>query len=368
MAKRILFLTPEFPPSPGGIGNHGYNLINSLSKMGYDVRVLTGLGNSSAAEAKKIQDDCKFSITYVKEQALFPVQSRRILKAFYIMFRFKPEVVLCSGRFSFWIGRLLMLFYKSPQFICIIHGNVSSKERYRFITRASLKGFKTLVSVSAFTQSFIQPKYRHQTHVVIPNAIDMEDLLPYKLLQKKKLKGNPALLTVGNVTLRKGQQNVIKALPEILKLYPEAHYHCVGLDSRTVENSQLAKELKVDKHVTFHGKLSKPELMAAYNGCDVFLMMSETQPNGDFEGFGIAILEANFFGKPAIGSAGCGIEDAIDHGKTGYKVANNNPTEITEAVKGILSDYKAMSNEAVKWATKHNWDEVAERYIKLFNR
>lgn len=366
MAKRILFLTPEFPPSPGGIGNHGYNLINSLSKMGYDVRVLTGLGNSSAAEAKKIQDDCKFSITYVKEQALFPVQSRRILKAFYIMFRFKPEVVLCSGRFSFWIGRLLMLFYKSPQFICIIHGNVSSKERYRFITRASLKGFKTLVSVSAFTQSFIQPKYRHQTHVVIPNAIDMEDLLPYKLLQKKKLKGNPALLTVGNVTLRKGQQNVIKALPEILKRYPEAHYYCVGLGTRAVENSQLAKELKVDKHVTFYGHLTKDELMATYNGCDVFLMMSETQPNGDFEGFGIAILEANFFGKPAIGSAGCGIEDAIDEGVTGYKVSYNQPTEITNALKNILDNYALMSKASESWAAKHNTVDIAERYSQLF--
>ena len=39
----------------------------------------------------------------------------------------------------------------------------------------------------------------------------------------------PQLITVGNLTQRKGQHNMINALPELLKKYPDLHYHCVGI-------------------------------------------------------------------------------------------------------------------------------------------
>ncbi|MSQ79135.1 MAG: glycosyltransferase family 1 protein [Flavobacteriaceae bacterium] len=367
---KILFVCSEFPPSPGGIGNHGFNFINTLKSKSYLVKVLTDLTHANQDEATRFSEKSGLKIRYVARAGMLPIQIRRIWAALYLAFSFRPQIIICSGRFSLWIGWLLHFLFRRTQFIAIVHGNeaVFAKHSDRIFTRPALRSFNTIVSVSSFTQSLILPKFKHQTYLVIPNAIDTADLLTYKLTEPKKLEGNPALLTVGNMTLRKGQQNVIKALPELLKSFPDIQYHCVGLKTRAAENMILAKELGVEQHITFHGKLSMDELMAAYKGCDLFVMLSETQPDGDLEGFGIAILEANFFGKPAIGSAGCGIEDAIDHGKTGYKVAYNNPTEITEAVKGILSDYKAMSNEAVKWATKHNWDEVAERYIKLFNR
>ena len=41
------------------------------------------------------------------------------------------------------------------------------------------------------------------------------------------LQGSPILLTVGGVTPRKGQHRVIRALPEIIRSYPQACYHIV---------------------------------------------------------------------------------------------------------------------------------------------
>mgnify|MGYP003346336418 CR=1 FL=1 len=63
------------------------------------------------------------------------------------------------------------------------------------------------------------------------------------------------------------------------------------------------------------------------------MMLSERQPDGDIEGFGIAILEANYYGLPAIGASDCGIEDAIDEGNTGHKVPYHDAEKITTALK-----------------------------------
>ena len=39
--SKILIISSEFPPGPGGIGNHAYNLANELSKRGNFVIVNT---------------------------------------------------------------------------------------------------------------------------------------------------------------------------------------------------------------------------------------------------------------------------------------------------------------------------------------
>ncbi|MCB9276509.1 MAG: hypothetical protein H6564_20920 [Lewinellaceae bacterium] len=45
---------------------------------------------------------------------------------------------------------------------------------------------------------------------------------------------------MGNVTRRKGQQNVIRALLTILERYPGAHYHIVGLPTQQPAFEALA--------------------------------------------------------------------------------------------------------------------------------
>jgi phosphatidylinositol alpha-1,6-mannosyltransferase len=94
-------------------------------------------------------------------------------------------------------------------------------------------------------------------------------------------------------------------------------------------------------------------------------MLSETQPDGDTEGFGIAILEANYFGKPAIGAKGCGIDDAIKDGFNGRLVDGGKPEEVAEALKDIMENYTAYSARAKKWALRHDWKILIDQFISV---
>jgi len=199
----------------------------------------------------------------------------------------------------------------------------------------------------------------------IPNGIEMDKF--EKEIVDSDLKGHPKLVTVGAISERKGQHNVIEKLPDLIKIYPAIHYHMIGIPSEKEKLLQLAKDLKVEPHITFHGVLSRGKLLAALSECDIFVMLSEQTNTGDVEGFGIALIEANFMGLPTIGSKSCGIEDAIDNYKSGILINHNNAAEFKLALHEIEKQKDFYKKESKEWAFKHVWNIMVKRYIALLN-
>ena len=196
---------------------------------------------------------------------------------------------------------------------------------------------------------------------VVPNGFEIQ--LPVIVATKND--PVPVLITVGNVTQRKGQQNIINALPLLLKKYPDLKYHIVGIPTDRDRLEKLALNLGVEEAVVFFGKVSEKEKIELLQQADVFVMLSETTKSGDAEGFGIAILEANAIGIPAIGSLGCGIEDAIDNGVSGKLINPKDPNEFADALEEILNNYETYSQNAITWSQDFKWDKVIKLYLDI---
>jgi phosphatidylinositol alpha-1,6-mannosyltransferase len=97
-------------------------------------------------------------------------------------------------------------------------------------------------------------------------------------------------------------------------------------------------------------------------------MLSNNTSYGDVEGFGIAVLEANALGKPAIGSNNNGIKDAIDDYKTGRLVDAKNAVDITDALQDIVSNYANYSTHAKQWALQHDWKTLIKKYVDVIEQ
>ena len=78
--KRILVLSSEFPPLPGGIGNHAYFLSKYLKKNGFEVTVVS----DHRSEIEDIEFDAlqQFNIFRIKRNKW--TYFNRIKKAFYL--------------------------------------------------------------------------------------------------------------------------------------------------------------------------------------------------------------------------------------------------------------------------------------------
>lgn len=356
----ILLLTSEFPPQPGGIGNHAFHLSKGLEEQGYSVTVICDTRSKTGKEEEDFDTVADFKTVRIpRKSLLIGTYLKRIQTAF--KYARKNDMIIASGKFSLWLAAFLSLLFQK-KYIAVIHGSEVqlSNSLLKWITNISLKKFDRVIAVSHYTKSFVS-ELNLKSIQVIPNGFSLK----HTFSASKEKEPVPALVTVGNVTQRKGQHNVIKALPTLLEHYPDLQYHIVGIPTEKEKLQQLALDLKVEKAVVFHGRVTESEKIEILKKTDIFIMLSETTQKGNAEGFGIAILEANSLGIPAIGAKGCGIEDAIKGGYSGRLIENNEPKQCKESLQDILNNYEAYSEGAKKWSQNFTWDKIIQSYLTI---
>lgn len=364
MSSHYLIITSEFPPGPGGIGKHAYSMAKGLLHNDVKVSVVCNMDYASEDEINSFLNEHKEINIHRIERSGYSTYSNRIKTIINLYKKNRFDKVILTGQFSLWMGILLKRLFSNVRTTLIIHGselNIGGNIKQALTKKAILNGDKVF-AVSNYTRTLLQQKIARLDIKVLPNGLNIEDwnaegIAPFAW------KGNPKLLTVGSVTQRKGQHNVINALQEIRKIYPDVHYHIVGKDAdSTLINA--VQQLGLESHASFHGKLSDTDLKRAYKSADIFCMLSETDSRGDVEGFGIAVLEANINSMPAIGSKGTGIEDAIDNGKTGLLVDAHNTIEVAQAIDTVLKkDKETVAQQCKQWALQHDWNQLAKRLI-----
>jgi len=361
--KKILFLTSELPPQPGGIGNHAHQLARYLSNH-YKVTVIADQRSEEGKEEHDFDQQQDFKVVRVKRRATLVWT---YLKRFFIARKLikTNNVLLVSGKFPLWVGGLLSLVSNKP-IVGIIHGSEVqlSNSIAKKLSNWALSRLDHVIAVSNFTLNLVDTLKLKSTSV-IPNGFHKMSFEPKQIEEKNN--EVLQLITVGNLTQRKGQHNVIKALPLLLKAYPNLIYHCVGIPTKRNQLMELAKSLNVADQVQFHGQLSEDKKLSLLQQSDIFMMLSEQTSTGDVEGFGIAILEANALGLPAIGSLNCGIEDAIKTKESGLLVDPHDTRQIVSAVQDIITNRNQYSQQAKAWSTHFTWDKIGAKYLEVLD-
>jgi len=146
------------------------------------------------------------------------------------------------------------------------------------------------------------------------------------------------LLTVGRLTERKGQDNVLRALPEIIKERPDIHYVMAGNGLDEARLKGIIMELGLQNNASIVTDATNEEIAYLYKHCQLFIMPNRELASGDTEGFGIVFLEAGWWGKPVIGGRDGGVPDAVEDGVTGLLVDGNDREQLTNAILRLLGD------------------------------
>lgn len=365
--KHILIISSEFPPNVGGIGNHAFHIARYLSKENYTVSVVADVIDVTPADLEAFKKNISFNFYPVKRYGFVPyTYALRILKA--VAHAQKTDVIICSGKFSLWLIRIIKRFYPGKKCVAVVHGTELQlpQQKAKELTEKSLKLFDIIIAVSHFTKNLLPDSIKNHSKVfVIPNGIDVDEFEQYH--QSKTIQQNDALqlITIGSQSERKGQENVIRAMPEILHFFSKAHYHVVGKPVIQQHLTSIVNKLGIEKKISFCGAVSREKLLQLLQEAHIKLMLSNNANDGDVEGFGIAVLEANALGVPAIGSKDSGLADAIANYRTGILVNPKNTEEVTNAVKEIVRNYNAYSENARQWAQEHDWNILIKEYIRL---
>jgi glycosyltransferase involved in cell wall biosynthesis len=171
---------------------------------------------------------------------------------------------------------------------------------------------------------------------------------------KYKLENKRIILTVSRKNPSKRYDLLVKVMEKISQEFENSHLVMIGPDD---------DKIPIDsKHVSYLGKLSQEDLVNAYDACEVFAMMSES------ESFGMVFCEAWARKKPVIGNLYCGaVSSLITEGKDGFLCGNE--AEIAEKIGILLKDPKLArefgENGLKKVIENHTWDIITEKVMQL---
>jgi len=266
----------------------------------------------------------------------------RAATAFRTFRKVKPDVVIATGLRAVWLCGLLLPISRKP-WIAIGHGReFGVRGLERTVTRHAYSRSNAVVCVSRYTwKAMCEAGIAPRTGRVIPNGGDAStftSLPETETAAFRRSLGFPdarILLTVGHVSERKGQDIVIRALAQ-LRDAGDVHYLMAGLPTKKREFGALARELGVAERVHFLGRVDTAHLVRLMNACDVFVMTSRHDSGGDFEGYGIAVVEASLCGRPAVVTKNSGLAEAIEDGMSGTAVPENDADATAAAIQNLL--------------------------------
>ncbi|MDA9981897.1 glycosyltransferase family 4 protein [Gammaproteobacteria bacterium] len=207
---------------------------------------------------------------------------------------------------------------------------------------------------------------------VIPNGVDVDLFFPTpKQGGLKSLHG----LKRGQVVLFRGKMNsyyrldqVLTAIPMVLKAFPETQFLMVGDGKNLGDLKALSQSLGIEGSVFFSGMVPLAELPTYINLADICLY---PLPNVT----ALAVLEYAACSKPVIIPKGGTEKIGISHElvrKNAVLLVDDSPKGFAQGIKRLLGNPelgKQMGESAMKIAvTQYRWKSLTERYEKVLTQ
>lgn len=334
--KPVYLVTLEYPPQIGGVASYYGELVKHLP-----------IGSVTV-------------ITNDRNQLLHPWW-----KTWFVLRQHFKK----NGRRPILVGQVLPLgtvvwlfskLYRVP-YIVFVHGMdvtfPQTSVRKRWLLKRILGSAKFIIANSQFTARLIK---NNRVEVITPGPL----ITPHLTAEPVADLPVKFVLSVGRLVERKGFDQVIASVEK----FPDLQYVIAGQGSDQARLQQLITEKHLTDRVQIMSGLNNGQIATLYSQCEFLAMPARQLPNGDVEGFGIVVLEANLFGKPAIGGRTGGMTESIQDQVTGLVVDPTDSAALVHAMTKLVSDQmycKQLGEQAKHWAEQQLWTDKAMQLSQL---
>ena len=146
------------------------------------------------------------------------------------------------------------------------------------------------------------------------------------------------IVQAGRLIEKKGLPVTLRAFAVFLGKYPNATLTIAGEGPLRDQLQKLARELKIERSVSFTGFISQEQLRDIYYRSHIFLHPSQTGRDANQEGIPNSILEAMATGLPVFATKHGGIPEAIENGASGVLVPERDHEALTRALLNAAQD------------------------------
>ncbi len=378
---KVMIYTHNYIPMCGGIGNYIDNLANDITMKGVDTIVLATKYSTDSTLFDKKQIYQIIRTFNIENNAWRNIFLGFLYLVYYIvkfrplyLFSADPEGQLVCSMVSIFFPVRILLHLGGPEIVFYSEDwknekSVSKKIRgvlkyflYKNILSRSIKIFvvskfvKSKLAFFGVQQSKIAVSYPdiNNKFLLKPDEKSIERIKERLGLVDKKV-----ILSVARIHEAKGQDIVIKCLPDVIKSIRNVCYLIIGEGYYENKLRHLIKKIGVENNVIMLGHISTECIIPYYDICDVFVMLSIKIKNVE-EGSGTVFFEAAARGKASIGSRVGGIPEMVIDRETGLIVDPENKSEIARSIVQLLKNDE-LARKYSSNAQKRYFDMTTEK-------
>lgn len=366
--RKTLIITLEYPPQIGGIASYVYNLCAHLPANDFVLYAVPSKGDKEfdAVNGWKVLRRTPYWPFIWPHWLRLYFQVKKIIKEEKIQ-QIHVHHVLPVG----YVAYLLKKFNKIP-YIIFLHGTdieMAMQKKMKKFVRICLSAQNIVVN-SQFLKHKLESKIEKLPAIKIvypcPGEIfntPYDQALLDSLRAKLALKGKKVIITVARMAEGKGYPHLTRIISQLLNKIPNLVWLVVGDGPKKLAIIEQVQKNNLQNIVRFLGNVPYSELPKYYQLADLFVLLTHKDENSE-EGWGTVFLEAGASGLPAIAGRAGGVEEAVEHGKTGLIVDVYQDAMVEAAIIKLLTDDVTRQQMATavkeRTASLFNWGKQAQ--------
>lgn len=349
---RLLLVTNDYPPKPGGIQQYLGNLVAAYP----DEVMVIGPAHPGAPSKPGVVRHTRMrymvpnraTVAWIAEEAR----------------AFGPEAIVFGAPHPLpWMAADLKAVFDVP-IGAICHGAEvtipAAVPGMRSLLRATLRRVDVIFAVSRYTTKKVQRLVRRDVHT-LGGGVDVDVFTPAEDREPARL---PVVGCVSRFVPRKGQHRLIEAAAELRRTGTPVQLLFVGR-GRT-EDALRRRAAAAGVAARFEVDVPWSRLPELYREMDMFCVPCRSRWAGlEVEGLGLVFLEAAAAGLPVLAGDSGGAPETVVPGETGYIVRS--VADIVQGLSIFLSDPGAARAMGLRGRARvereFTWPRVVERLI-----
>lgn len=379
VSNPVLFVTNDFGPRAGGIETFIIGLIERRP-FGQTIVYTSSQENSEQYDANWLSN---YGVRVVRDRARILLPTPRV--AWHLKQIIRKEGIRTAAFGAAAPLGLLSAGMKRAgvvRTVALTHGHEVWWARvfpFNLLLRRIGSTVDVLTYLGEFTRNAISKGLTvkaQRSMVKIAPGIDIKHFIPTdatELRQSLGIADKKVIVSVGRLVHRKGQDHLIEAMPEILKSIPSAHLLLVGEGPYRKHLQKLVIEHKLERSITFIGRIQYNDLPTYICAGDIFAMPSRSRLMGlEVEGLGIVYLEASACGLPVLAGNSGGAPDAVVQNTTGLIVDGTDNKQIATAAIELLNNVESsqkMGMAGRQWIIDNwRWEIWSKDFEDMLNK
>lgn len=396
-------LASEEGKETGGMNVYVYELSSALSKLGYEVDVVTRSQDDTREKIVQVEKD--FRVIHLVAGPELPQPRKNVID-------FVPEFIESLNAFikkehlhydiihaHYYLSGLIALGIRTPEthavpFVLTFHTlalmkNLVARASWEEESRARIDAEFTLlqeanaiIAPSASDKQYLMYLYEANAEkiVEIPPGVNKKLFRPMDKTEAKHHVGisqtRKTLLFVGRIEPLKGIDMLLYSVKILKMQFPvspltllivggDISQHITTWSPEMRQLNTLRQVLHIEEEVQFIGQRPQNELPYFYNAADIVVIPSH------YESYGMVIAEAMACGTPVITTNVAGISDLIDERRSTLITTVHNPLLLASQIRQLLTNetmYKEVQRNSIASTKDLSWSVVAGQVSQVYMR